>query len=250
MSKENNPGNYFDDPQVIKLCEAVMDGDLATIEKLVESGVELNARGRDGMTPLLFSLVGLNKTGLERLLTHGANPNLQTKNKDSFMRYAARASDSAYLKMGLENGGDPNLRGKMDRTLLFEVAMENNDTVKNNLQLLLDRGADIDAVDKSQETAAMAAAGINQYVPALYLLEQGSDYSHEDRWGYTISHPISENGIGYNPGSEGYDARTRIAQFLIDKGIEVQLKAPYKAPGDWLEKSFSAIGKPVPDHLR
>lgn len=250
MGKENNPGSFFDDPDVIGLCNAVMVGNLLTIDELVAEGVDVNARGKDGTTPLIFSMVGLNKAGLDLLMKHGADPNIQTKSRDSFMRYAARAADSDYLKMALEYGGNPNLKGRMGRTLIFEAAMENNKNVEANIQLLLNYGAKIDAVDKSQETAAMVAAGINQYIPALYLLEKGSDYTQKDRWGYTIAHPLEENGIGYNPGGEGYDARTRVAQFLIDNGMEVRLKEPYEAPVDWLEETFSAIGKPVPDHLK
>ena len=91
---------------------------------------------------------------------------------------------------------------------------------------------------------------MNQYEPALYLLHEGIDPNHKNRWGYTIAYPLEENGIGYNPGSEGYDARTKVAKFLIDQGMKVNLKRPYEAPDDWLEKSFEAIGEPVPDTLR
>lgn len=250
MSKGNDPGVYFNDPDVVALCKAVMAGDIKAIDRLVAAGADVNATGKDGMTPLLFSIVGANKAGLQHLMEHGADPNLQMEDRDSFMLYAARARDTDYLKMGLAHGGDPNLRGKMNRTLLFEAAMENNENVKESLRLLLDQGADIDAIDVSQETAAMVAAGINQFRSALYLLEEGSDYTQKNRWGNTIRYPLERNGFGYNPGSQGYDARTRIAQFLIERGIEVQLKEPYSAPSDWLEKSFEAIGKPVPEHLR
>ncbi len=250
MSKANDPAMYFEDPQVIELCRAVINGDIPKVDALLASGAKVNARGKDGMTPLLFSMAGFDKAGIKRLMEHGADPNLQMDNKDSFMRFAARANDSDYLIIAFALGGDPNLKGKMERTLLFETAMENNENVLESLKLLLKNGADINAIDRSMENAAMAAAGISQYEPALFLLERGADFSQKDRWGYTIKHPLEENGIGYNPGFEGYDARTRVAQFLIDKGIEVQLKEPYEAASNWLEASFSAIGKSVPGYLK
>lgn len=250
MSKGNDPTVYFQDPDVVALCKAVMSGDIKAIDRLVAEGADVNFVGKDGMTPLLYSIAGANKAGLQRLLEHGADPNLQMDNKDSFMLYAARGRDTDYLKLGLAHGGDPNLRGRMNRTLLFEAAMENNESMKESLSLLLGHGADINAIDISQETAAMAAAGINQYESSLYLLEQGSDYTQENRWGNSIRYYLEDNRIGYSPGLLGYDDRTRVAQFLIDRGIEVRLKEPYKAPKDWLEKSFEAIGKPMPPYLR
>lgn len=252
MSKGTDPAIHFTDPKVIALCKATIDGDLAAIDQLVAKGVNVNARGKQGMTPLVFSMVGANKAGLRRLMQHGADPNLQKDNKRSFMFYAARADDVDYLEMGLRFGGDPDLRGPSQQTLLFETAQKNTSQAIKMLQILLDHGADINALSHPKgihENAAMAAAGINQYESALFLLEKGINYKHANKAGYTIVRSLESNGIGYNPGYEGYDARTKVAQFLIDKGIEVQLNKPYEAPDDWLEKSFGAIGEPVPAHL-
>ncbi len=251
MGKNSDPRAYFDDPQVIKLCRAVMTGDQSLIDQLVKKGVDVNTTGKDGMTPLLFSFTGFNKEGLRRLLEHGANPNLQMTDKGSFISYAAKTVDSDYLAMALAHGGDPNLKGRMYYTPLFEAAMANNTGVEKRLKLLIDHGSDINAISKGiLDTPAMAAAGINQYEPVLYLLKQGADYKYKNKAGYTIAHSLESNGIGYNPGYEGYDARTRVAQFLIDAGIQVQLKKPYEAPNDWLENSFEAIGRPVPEYLK
>lgn len=251
MSKENDPSVYFNEPQVVSLCKAAMAGNIAAIDQLVNEGVNVNASGKGGMTPLLYSFVGFNKPGLQRLMEHGADPNQQRDHKSSFMSYAAQTIDSDYLEMALAHGGDPNLKGRMFYTPLFEAAMENNAGVERRLKLLLDHGADINAISKGiLDNAAMAAARINQYDSALYLLQLGIDYERQNKAGYTIVHSLEKNNIGYNPGYEGYDARTRVAQFLIEKGIEVQLKEPYEAPRGWLEASFRAIGKPVPPHLK
>ena len=253
ITQKNDASVYFNDPQVIKLCRATISGNVRVIDELVAAGVDVNARGKGGMTPLLFSLVGTNKSGLRRLMAHGADPNLQRDDRESFIYYAAKADDPEFLRMALKNGGNPNLRGPRQKTPLFEAAVENNDNVEEQLKLLLEHGANLNALTNprgANENAAMAAAGINQYESALYLLHRGIDPTHKNRWGYTIAYPLEENGIGYNPRSEGYDARTKVAQFLIDRGMKIDLKKPYEAPADWLEKSFEAIGEPVPDYLR
>lgn len=61
---------------------------------------------------------------------------------------------------------------------------------------------------------------------------------------------VSATNCQVNTITTHYDARTKVAKFLIDQGMEVELKRPYEAPDDWLEKSFEAIGEPVPDSLR
>lgn len=251
MGKGSHPRDFFDDPKIINLCHAVMSGDVQKIDQLVAEGVDVNSRGKGGMTPLLFSMVGFNKSGLERLMHHGANPNLQTEDKDSYMSFAAQANDADYLKIGLDHGGDPNLQGKMGRTLIFEAAMENNDSVQEVLSLLLDRGANINHLSKGlMENAAMAAARINQYRPAFILLSNGIDYQQKNKAGNTIARHLEANGIGYSPGNEGYDARTRVAAFLASHGVQVHLKKPYDAPADWLAQSFKAIGKSVPESVK
>lgn len=73
--QKNDASVYFNDPQVIKLCRAAISGNVRVIDELVAAGVDVNSRGEDGMTPLLFSLVGTNKSGLRRLMAHGADLN-------------------------------------------------------------------------------------------------------------------------------------------------------------------------------
>ncbi len=46
---------YFDDPQVLKLCEAIEANDLKTMQQLIDQGVNVDVRGKDGVTPLLWA---------------------------------------------------------------------------------------------------------------------------------------------------------------------------------------------------
>jgi hypothetical protein len=47
--------DYFTDPKVIALCHAIEANDLAEMERLVKAGADVNAQGKDKMTPLLWA---------------------------------------------------------------------------------------------------------------------------------------------------------------------------------------------------
>ena len=47
--------NFFSDPGVISLCKAIEAKNLKEIDRLVKSGVNVNAKGRGNMTPLLWA---------------------------------------------------------------------------------------------------------------------------------------------------------------------------------------------------
>ena len=78
-------GEYFSDKQVMSLARAGASGDSDMVAKLVSDGVDVNARGTDGMTPVIWALLALNERGFECLLQHGANPNLQLTGETSPM---------------------------------------------------------------------------------------------------------------------------------------------------------------------
>ena len=250
MGKEMNPKKHFDDEKVIALAKATISGDVEAIDRLVSEGVDVNARGKGNLTPLLWSVGKPNKEGMKRLLGHGASPNILTDEGESFIGFVAKSADTDYLKMALEHGGDPNLRNNLEETVLFAAATSNHENVEETFQLLLNNGADINAVDYSGTNAAMAAAGINQFRSVYLLLEKGIDYTQKDQWGFTIVYSLERNGIAFNPGSKKYDYRSRIAAFLENRGVEVELSRPYDAPEDWLRASYDAIGEPLPERYR
>ena len=46
---------YFTDPQVIELCDAIEAKNLKRMASLIREGADVNAIGKDGMTPLLWA---------------------------------------------------------------------------------------------------------------------------------------------------------------------------------------------------
>lgn len=65
----------FADPQVGALAAAAARGNVAEIDRLVQAGADVNATGKDNVTPLAIALAKRNLAGVTRLLALGADPN-------------------------------------------------------------------------------------------------------------------------------------------------------------------------------
>ena len=68
--------DYFNDPQVVALCRAIEANDIAEIARLVMAGANVNAQGKGRMTPLLWAFPDNKLDRFQRLLEHGADPNV------------------------------------------------------------------------------------------------------------------------------------------------------------------------------
>ena len=92
------------------LAEAAAAGRIAHVRELIDEGANVNAVGRDGVTPLLWALSARNKPGVRAVLELGANPNHVIPEGLSAVSSAAAMEDSEYLRLMLEYSADPDLR--------------------------------------------------------------------------------------------------------------------------------------------
>jgi uncharacterized protein len=70
---------YFDDSAVVKLCKAIEKNDLKKMKSLIDSGANVNAVGKDGMTPLLWAFPNVQLERFKLLLENGADPSVVTE---------------------------------------------------------------------------------------------------------------------------------------------------------------------------
>ena len=68
--------DYFENKLVIQLCQAIEADNLPEIERLVAEGADVNAKGKGGMTPLLWAYPDNHLERFTKLLTLGADPNV------------------------------------------------------------------------------------------------------------------------------------------------------------------------------
>ena len=164
----------FSDPLTGEMVSEAVKGHNTRVAELLERGADVNAVGKDELTPLAWVLASGHLDTAELLLQKGADPNYRMSSGESLMAVAAGGDSPDLLKLMLDYGGNPNSRGLHDRPATI-YAVEQNRLA--NLRLLIDRGADVNAhTPGGSESAAFSAATFNQFGTIKYLLQKGYDF--------------------------------------------------------------------------
>jgi ankyrin repeat protein len=212
----------FPNENARRLAKAAAEGKVKEIDRLVAAGTDVNYKGAGGVTPLVWPMRTLNKTGFNKLLELGANPNAQWESGASVTYWVAGLSDPVFMKAVLTHGGDPNLiNPRGHETPIFRAITPEG---KVNLSPLIQAGANLNAQDSQGSTPLMAAADLNQFDVVYTLLCNGADFNLKDKWGKTITYAIENNNIDAT--SEGYRWREKSIAFLRTRGVRVNPRIP------------------------
>jgi ankyrin repeat protein len=221
--REYSAKDFFPDGKVAQLAEAARDGDVARVKLLVSNGTKPNARGYDGITPLIYAMSGKTLKGFRRLLELGADPNLRMTGGKSVMAIAANRVDSPEaLKLAIAFGGDPNLRtgvravyGDCSPTPIFDAV---NSRKLENLRILIKAGANLEARNSFDHTPLLDAACICYYDVVLFLLEAGADFHAKSESGETVGYyMLASRPRG--PSAEAKEPWHQCMDFLRKRGV-------------------------------
>lgn len=163
-------------PEVGQFVDAVIDSDYQRAHKLLKAGVDINAVGKEGITPLFWLIAEEHAddlTAIEYMLKNGADPNYQDpKRKISAMWGASGGNKPEFLKLLIRYGGDVNQIGRDDKSMLMVASSQGQ---LENIQILLDNGADMVWDNRFGRSAASACLTQGRFDLTVFFLEQGFD---------------------------------------------------------------------------
>ena len=143
MDTARNFNNLSENDKNKKLIIAVLTENLKTVQKLLNKGVDVNAKNEKGVPVLMLNPPGEHSYG---------------KAYDIF-------------KLLVEHGADVNAKDSDGRTPLMAVAFLGHPII---VKILIDHGADVNIESLSGETAILSAARNERYRAVKVLMKNGA----------------------------------------------------------------------------
>ncbi len=163
------PSEFFNHPASLQLIESAIRGDRASVQSAKAAGANVNLRGKQGVTPLILTLLNFSLPGFKLMLEAGADPNVHAENGDTAVMLAAIMPDVSYLQSALRYGGKLDDRDSHGRSPLMLSASHAR---SENAQMLITSGADVNATDPRGDSPlihAMQASRPQQAIVQLLL---------------------------------------------------------------------------------
>jgi ankyrin repeat protein len=182
--------------QETTLLSAAAQGDLGTVNRLIASGGQLEARDAQGRTALLLATHGNHVEVARALIAAGANVNAKDNIQDTPFLYAGAEGRTEILKMTLAAGADVKSTNRYGGTALIPACHRGH---VNTVKALLETKINIDHVNGLGWTALLEAVILGNGGPAhteivRLLVAAGANVSLADRDGVTpLAHARRSN---------------------------------------------------------
>jgi len=169
-----------------ELFDAVKEGDIAKVKNLLIRGANVNAKDKDGRTPLHHAATIGHVEIARFLLERGANVNAKDKDGRTPLHHAATIGHVEIARFLLERGANVNAKGKNGNTPLHYAVRNGHVEVVN---LLLENGANPEIKGEFGDTPLDLASGQVREVIEDFMSRPvmiiGLDYSEliAGKWG-------------------------------------------------------------------
>jgi ankyrin repeat protein len=169
---------------------AALEGDLVTLQKLLDRGTSPDTSDADGNTLLMMAARGGHLNAAEFLVSRKASVNKQSAVGDTALMAASLKGQLPVVRFLLENGAILN---PPNWTPLHYAAFEGRTAV---VRFLLEKGANKDAVAPNEYTALMLAVRGSHEETARMILYADPDVRHKTGTGDTALKLAVQKGYG------------------------------------------------------
>jgi len=216
---DTDASKVFADARVAAVVDAAARGDEAGVRSLRQQGVDINAQGERGVTPLEWALLHKDRRAMETLLRAGADPSRPGVGGATVLHLAAMANDPSYLRLLLDHGADPNAPHGVTQAPPLDAALMNPGD--DAFDLLLAHHADPNRADRLGNTPLHVAAKVHRTHCVLRLLEAGADATRSNQQGATFQtyfNILPAGGLNANARAQ----HEQVHQWLRQHGVAVE----------------------------
>jgi ankyrin repeat protein len=162
------------------LMYAVRGGHTGTVRLLLDKGADPNLLDdKQGLTAMHWAVFRNQQAALQTLLDKGANPGVKDKRGFTPLVMAAHYAKPDIVSLLLDRT-PPEEQNAAKKSLLFTAAAAGRD---DNVRLLLEKGAEVNAQAENGLTPLMVAAIAGRKDTVKLLLEHGADAGARDQEG-------------------------------------------------------------------
>jgi ankyrin repeat protein/tetratricopeptide (TPR) repeat protein len=223
---------------------ASLDGHDTTVKLLIEKRATVNAKTKDGCTPLHISCMSGGRRATAEILLIDGDAEIEARDKDQRtpLYYACQSGDPSIVSLLIERCADIRARTKRLSTPLHISCLNGH---LETVELLLKKHPEIEARDQDGRTPLYCACRNGYYQTAKLLLEKRAMPEAEAKDRYTPLHISCLNGylnivrllLDWEANIEARTSgkwtplycaclkgRQAIAELLLDKGAKLQVE--------------------------
>jgi len=217
---------------ILRLNES--NTDIKAMKILKDAGADLDTKCSRAEKPLIFMAAKNSLRLLKELLKMGADPQVKDSNygQDTLLQTVIRSKRYHYgspedileaVKAIIKRDPEAvNRTNRYNRTALLSVLRYggSQEETLEIVKVLVQNGADVNAVDDEGNTSLMSAASGNNKENTLeivkFLVQNGADVNAIDKMGFT---PLIHAADGNNPA---------VVKLLLDKNADVNVQNKYQ----------------------
>lgn len=206
---------------------AIRVRDERAVEAALAAGADVNARGRQDVTPLMIAVDAQNPGAVEALLRAGALPNAKAVDRNgpvslAVKSYLARPHGRRILLALLAGGGDPDTRQPDGDPVWMRFIVDHDIP---DLARMKSFGANLDIDDRGGFPLITGVAMAQSWDMVWALIELGARYDYENG---ASTQPLSKSlSLPYPaPDSPQYASKLKVWRLLKDKGLPVKPMRP------------------------